>query len=1058
MSTKSHINPFRVGTEIRDPENFAGRKEILKSISDAISNLQNVSLHGERRTGKTSLLLYLAYSDTFSKLGISQIHIPVYFNFQGLAEADALRVWQAIADTTAKQIKNRAPDGQVESDKFLTTIAQLSREPELFVTGLGQALARLHDADLKIHLLFDEFDQTVNNPNLGDFFYDALRSLPTRAGNISYIIATRTEGLAALQPKYDKVSSPFFNIFTTLTLRPFKEEEVHELISTYFDRAGLSSSLSMKLCAQLPFLHKVTGYHPHFLQTLCYHLYARSGKPNWPLGQAQQEALEAFEKDSVSNFKYYWEVSSKEERKLMAELTVSQPVPWNRLGYGAASLRDRCLIVQTESGWQMFSSVFTEWITNTLDKADTKEADQLFGFGEKKFRQHDWEGAIRYFRDALEENPGHLRAQLYLGNALLEQNQIEEAVAELERAYKLSPEEAHSPLVHALVIYAKEQRQAGNEDGTLNACERVLQISPDEHQAQEIRTAIWIQRRDVALEQNELDRALDAHQQADVEIGIEALNFFQRVLEIDPYHPRALLRIGEVLMGLGQTDQAIVKLEQAYELDQKEARQLLTRALTAQTQVACEANDWITVLDLCARMMQIDRTTPDIPRIIEQAIEGLRLENAEESTPGISRQQLGEILSAAENHVRLLGVVALDPDWHTLAEKWAAQLKNSVGFEITVLCESDNHLFSKAFTCDTDAVENRHSFRELQFIRDRAIVDFPEFLLEAGISKENKKVKIELMHLPIPLSVIQVDDRLFANLWLHEASNYFENITQHHRWYKLTKNYISMYLDSAYGRKYSCHPSDEILTLFDHNRIPRGIYPRNSFYDTDYSQLVVWALVFDRQGRLLIHRRADNAKDNQGMWDKSVGGHYDLTDVDTSRAVPREVIEELYRDEIKESKADFTVQAVSDKDMIYLGEWRSDQRRRHSFNEIRALKSEWVFFKLRDSQQLYSPRTLPTGGLRRLRVIADVFLFVAGPQLTDDALGDLKNSVFKLIELSELKDAMDKAIRGDEVPDFDRNKPVPKFSPDLTNIMTGELRDMLEQFSQYIKRYIKLST
>jgi len=1055
MSTKPHVNPFRVGTEIRDPANFVGRKGILKKISSALLDLQNVSLHGERRTGKTSLLLYLAHSDTISKLGLSSTHVPVYFNFQGFAEADASRVWQAIADAIANHIKHRIPNGQTKSDQFLATVAQFSQAPEMFATSLGQVMTHLGGADLKIHLLFDEFDQTARNPNLGDLFYDALRSLPTRAGNISYVIATRT-GLAALQPKYDKVSSPLFNIFTALTLWPFEEDEVHELISDYFDQSGLDVSLAEKLYAQSLFLHKVTGYHPYFLQTLCYHLCARLGKPDWPLGQTQKEALEDFEKDSDPHFDYYWKVSSKEEQELMAKLATRQPIRWNLLGYGAASLKDRCLIVETEhrSGWwQLFSSVFVEWITNKLAKVNPQKADQLFGFGEEKSSHKDWESAIHYFRDALEKNPGHCRAQLYLGRALLEQEQIEEAVSELERAYKLDQEEAHLSFVRALVAQAKARQQAGDEDGALNACERALQISSDEQQAREMRTAIWIRRRDTALERNELDKALDAHQQADIKPGREAIDFFQHVLDKDPRHSLALLRIGQVLLELDRINQAIVKLEQAYKLDQEDARLPLARALTAQAQTAREAGDWLTVLDFCTQVMQIDRTYPDTPEMMAEAMAELRREDAEEGTPGIDKRQLGKVLSAAENHVRLLGVIALDADWQVLAKKWAAQLKSNSDFEITVLCESDNLLFSKAFTCDTDAVENRQSFRALQFTRDRAIIDFPELLSEAGIFE--KKVKIEIMHLPIPLSVIQVDDVIFANLWLHEATNSFEKITQHHPWHSLIEKYVSTYLDPAYGRKYSCDPRDEVLTLFDHKRIPRGIYPRHSFYDTDYSQLVVWALVFDRQGRLLIHRRSDNAKDNQGMWDKSVGGHYDLADVDTSRAVPREVIEELFRDELKASKADFTVQDILDRDMIYLGEWRPDQRRQLPFNEIRAFSHEWAFFRLRESQHLYSPRTLPAGGLRRLRVIADVFLFIANSQLTEESLGDLKNSVFKLIELAELKDAMDKAIRSDEVPGFDDNKPVPGFTPDLTNIMTGELRDTLEQFSQYIKSYIE---
>jgi len=426
-----------------------------------------------------------------------------------------------------------------------------------------------------------------------------------------------------------------------------------------------------------------------------------------------------------------------------------------------------------------------------------------------------------------------------------------------------------------------------------------------------------------------------------------------------------------------------------------------------------------------------------------------------------SRKQLYDILGDAKDCIRLIGVVALDADWENLIEKWMPKLqKLDFGLRIKVLCESDNMLFSKSFTCDTDKAAKRRSFQELKFIRDRATVVFPElvreFLRRKGetLDKYSQSIQLQIMHLPIPISVVEVDNRIFVNLWLHEVEDEFEEITEKHSWRHILENYIETYFDPERGRKYACDPADEVLELFDHDRIPRGIYPRSSFYDTDYSQLVVWAFIFDRHGQLLIHRRADNAKDNRGMWDKSAGGHIDfLVDVDTSRAIIREVIEELFSEESK--KADITPWAVSDKDVVYLGEWRPKKRGLHPFSEIRTLEKEWAFFRLRDSQQLYSPRTLPDGRVRRLRVISDVFLFVAGPQLNDASLGDLRNSQFKLVELSELKNVMDRAIRGENAPSFDKFKLKPDFTPDLTNVMTSKLRDTLEEFSQHIKRYVR---
>ena len=426
----------------------------------------------------------------------------------------------------------------------------------------------------------------------------------------------------------------------------------------------------------------------------------------------------------------------------------------------------------------------------------------------------------------------------------------------------------------------------------------------------------------------------------------------------------------------------------------------------------------------------------------------------------INKDQLIEILSTAEEQVSFLGVVAIDADWDFLAEQWSSKLRDNLNFRINVLCESDNMLFSKAFTCDTDLASKRRSFEDLKFVRDR-VFDLEEFLLSAGAPEdvfdiEKPRVYIEIIHLQIPVSVVKVDGRIFMSLWLHEVWSEFEEVEKDNPWMNQLDSYIQTYFNQDLGRKYSCKPEDEILELFDHRRIPRGIYPRGSFYDTDYSQSVVWAFIFDRKGRLLIHRRSKNAKDNREMWDKSVGGHVDFeTDRDTTRAVIREVIEELFSEEMKKSKVDVTPWwAVSDAKMVYLGEWRPGQRRRHPFNEINSFRHEWAYFRLPYSPHIYSPRTMPDGRVRRLRVIADAFLFITSPDLNDECIGELKNSMFKLIELSELKNVMDKALRKEEVPGFDEN-PIPQFTPDLTNIMTGELRGNLEEFSQYIKKYIK---
>ena len=84
MIDKERI-PFRVGRALQNPDDFIGREDLLEDIRRTMLNLEHLFLHGERRTGKTWLLRYLAHPD--SPIQYPTYHVPVYFNFQSVSHA-----------------------------------------------------------------------------------------------------------------------------------------------------------------------------------------------------------------------------------------------------------------------------------------------------------------------------------------------------------------------------------------------------------------------------------------------------------------------------------------------------------------------------------------------------------------------------------------------------------------------------------------------------------------------------------------------------------------------------------------------------------------------------------------------------------------------------------------------------------------------------------------------------------------------------------------------------------------------------------------------------------
>jgi len=175
-----------------------------------------------------------------------------------------------------------------------------------------------------------------------------------------------------------------------------------------------------------------------------------------------------------------------------------------------------------EREYRFAIELFRRWVRLNKPVRDVKDeldriepvADRLYAIGRDYFNRRQWDNAVRFFRDALTAYPRHFRARLYLGETLMEQSHVDEAIGELQQAYELDRDEARLPLARALVVQAETREKAGDEEGALAYSEKALEVSPKEQTAQMLFAAIWTRRGDAALERNELEEALSAFQKA----------------------------------------------------------------------------------------------------------------------------------------------------------------------------------------------------------------------------------------------------------------------------------------------------------------------------------------------------------------------------------------------------------------------------------------------------------------------------------------------------------------------------------------------------------------
>ncbi len=362
----------------------------------------------------------------------------------------------------------------------------------------------------------------------------------------------------------------------------------------------------------------------------------------------------------------------------------------------------------------------------------------------------------------------------------------------------------------------------------------------------------------------------------------------------------------------------------------------------------------------------------------------------------ISLWDLQDKMEAATQKIVILGVTPLgdDFDWEHFADAISNKIKEG-SLELRIFRESENFIYGKSLISENKNISGdlkSYSFTQLMYAYNAVIEELRKKLYkvccdwhprnDADVKKLEKSKKnykanlsVRTMCLDIPVPAIYIDGEYYITMSLTKFfsnKRFYEYVDSDNVWYESYKKYFEAYLENDdCSKKYSSVAryadeghDDEILELYDVDRIARGLYPRDCFYSTNNSQLVIWDFVFSRDGKLLLHKRKWNAKDNVGMWDKSVGGHVDYSqDFDSTDAATRELIEELFSDEgaLQTHSSAINFHKEDTRDLVFLGDWNSSLRYNAPFQEIKDHPKQWFYFRLPKSTSIrrQSNRIMP---------------------------------------------------------------------------------------------------
>ena len=241
---------FLAGPPITHPYYFFGRQRELRRLFNLLKRrpLQNAAIIGPRRSGKTSLLNYLARITTFPTgqlrpdqrtdwLPNPQQYRWILVDFQD----SRLGSREGLLRHLLNHLQLPIPD-PCNLDHFLDIVSQNLMTPTI--------------------ILFDEIGVALQRyPELDDSFWEGLRALATNqvGGNLAFILSSHEspDQLA----RHNDFGSPFFNIFGyTALLGPLNDDEARQLISL---------SLTPFPAEDITWILEQSGRWPMLLQILC---------------------------------------------------------------------------------------------------------------------------------------------------------------------------------------------------------------------------------------------------------------------------------------------------------------------------------------------------------------------------------------------------------------------------------------------------------------------------------------------------------------------------------------------------------------------------------------------------------------------------------------------------------------------------------------------------------------------------------------------------------------------------------------------------------------------
>ena len=324
---------------IKNPAEFFGRSREIRKIYSRLDapHPQSISVVGERRIGKSSLLNYIYQAKNRRKQMQNYDNaIFVYLDFQREMDYDVAKFINFLFSMFSYESKHDS-----DYTKRENTLDELKRVVE-----------ELQERGKRMIILMDEFEAITKNEKFQEHFFAYLRSL-ANSYRVAYVTSSY-EDLQRMCHNKDISDSPFFNIFSNLPLRPFTEDDAMELITVPSEAEGVPLEPHAKEILEL------AGRFPLFLQIACsavfeFLLEHKDEALNWA------QITKSFSDEVDQHYRSIWDRMEEPARENLGRIASGKSVS-RQYEFVNEDLERRGYLVETPSGLAVCSTSFKNFV------------------------------------------------------------------------------------------------------------------------------------------------------------------------------------------------------------------------------------------------------------------------------------------------------------------------------------------------------------------------------------------------------------------------------------------------------------------------------------------------------------------------------------------------------------------------------------------------------------------------------------------------------------------------------------------------------------------------